>query len=338
MPRPPAIAIEAFESVDALAPADLRACTAIYNASWGEWLVGHRPVSGEAFADEERFVHEPAIVRRVLARDDAGALVGFGSITWRGNEPEPGACVAEVHVAPAARHAGVGSALVRRLLVTARAAGRIGLTLEVAVDSQADELCAKAGLRADLVVDLNQTDPHEPPDELLESWVTTGEAAAGYSLVAYDGRCPAEDLEAFVEVRHVMNDAPRYEGEPEWRHTGDEIRAAEDACAAAHQDWWALGVRHDASGRLVGLTDLFLPVARPWIAFQGDTGVAPDHRGHRLGAWMKAVNHLRLRRERPAVEVVQTWNASANAPMLRINHALGYRAVQQFRAWYLPFD
>jgi GNAT superfamily N-acetyltransferase len=87
---------------------------------------------------------------------------------------------------------------------------------------------------------------------------------------------------------------------------------------------------------IVGLTDLFLPAGRPWLDHQGDTGVRDDHRGHGIGAWMKAVNHLRLRREHPQVERVQTWNASANASMLRINHALGYEAVQRFRAWYLP--
>ena len=60
------------------------------------------------------------------------------------------------------------------------------------------------------------------------------------------------------------------------------------------------------------------------MAFQGDTGVRPDHRGHGLGAWMKAVNHLRLADERPDVEWVQTWNAASNEPMLRINRALGF--------------
>ena len=85
-------------------------------------------------------------------------------------------------------------------------------------------------------------------------------------------------------------------------------------------------MRHDASGELVGISELYLPRARPWFAFQGDTGVDPAHRGHGLGAWMKAVNHLRLRDERPDVEVVQTWNADSNEPMLRINRALGFAA------------
>jgi hypothetical protein len=73
------------------------------------------------------------------------------------------------------------------------------------------------------------------------------------------------------------------------------------------------------------------------MGFQGDTGVRPDHRGHGLGAWMKAVNHLRLADERPDVEWVQTWNADSNEPMLRINRALGFAPVQRFDVWYRPF-
>jgi hypothetical protein len=50
------------------------------------------------------------------------------------------------------------------------------------------------------------------------------------------------------------------------------------------------------------------------------------------------VLHLRLRAERPATEHVQTWNAAANEPMLRINRALGYVPVQRFQAWHQPLD
>lgn len=50
------------------------------------------------------------------------------------------------------------------------------------------------------------------------------------------------------------------EGEPESEYTVEELRAAEAAIAAGEQDWWAVGVRHDASGRLVGLSEMFLPV------------------------------------------------------------------------------
>jgi len=331
------VTIEAYASADALAPADLTAATAIFNAAWADWVPGERPMSEAAFADQERFVHAPEVQLRFLARDDRGGVVGLGSVSWRDPEPEPGGGIARVMVAPAARGAGVGSAMTRHLVEVSRDRKRIGMTIEAPLASEADAMCERAGLRPDLVIDLNRADTSFATDDLLDSWIAAGEAATGYSLVAYDGGVPDELLHGFVAARHIMNDAPRYGDEPESEFTAAELRAAEAAGAAARQDWWGLGVRHDPSGEIVGLSDLFLPTSRPWIGFQGDTGVAGPHRGHGLGAWMKATNHKRLRRERPEVELLQTWNASSNAPMLRINHALGYAAVRQIRAWSLPF-
>jgi GNAT superfamily N-acetyltransferase len=336
------VTIEPSASPDVLSAPDLTAATAIYNAAWAAWVPGERPVSEVAYADGERVFHAPEVQHRFLARADDGArrgqAVALGSVAWRDPEPEPGACITRVMVLPAARGEGVASAMGRHLVEVCRDAKRIGMTIEAPVDSDGDEMCRRAGLRDDLTIDLNRADTRVATDEMLHEWVATGEAAAGYSLVAYDDRVPDDLLDAFTAARHIMNDAPRYEGEPESIFTAEELRAAEAAQAAARQHWWGMGVRHDATGDIVGLSDLFLVDARPWIGFQGDTGVAAAHRGHGLGAWMKATNHLRLRRERPLVEELQTWNASSNAPMLRINHALGYKAVRTIRAWFLPLD
>ena len=38
-------------------------------------------------------------------------------------------------------------------------------------------------------------------------------------------------------------------------------------------------------GRLVGFTDLQVPLAQPERAHQGGTLVLREHRGHRLGRW-----------------------------------------------------
>lgn len=53
---------------------------------------------------------------------------------------------------------------------------------------------------------------------------------------------------------------------------------------------------------------------------------------------MKAVHHLRLAAERPEVRSVHTWNAASNAPILRINRALGFRPVETLRCWYRALD
>jgi GNAT superfamily N-acetyltransferase len=328
------VTIERYGWASDLAPRDLAAVTRIHDRAWQGWVPGERPWGEAAYVDADRFTAHPEHMTRCLARGDAGEVVGHGHAFWR---TEPGGCTVRVFVDPPARQQGIGRALGRALVEEARVHGRTGVTVEVAVGSEEEVVAKGAGFRPDLVVELNRTDPRTIPDALLAEWAAAGEAAEGYSLVAYDVPCPSEELaQDFIHARHVMNDAPRHEGEAEATYTVDELLAVEAASLAAHQDWWNVGVRHDATGELVGLSELYLPANRPWIVFQGDTGVDPAHRGHGLGAWMKAVNHLRLRAERPDVELVQTWNASSNEPMLRINRALGFAPVRRFQAWYLP--
>ena len=330
------LTIEPYGWASDLPRADLAAVNDIHNFVWDEWLPGERPLSEDALVDVDRFSAPAEQIRRMLARTDDGAVAGFGYVVWRS---EPGGSTVRMFVHPAHRRAGVGSALGAALAEGARAAGRTGVTVEVAPSSPAETAVrASEGFRPDLVMELHRTATAAIDRSLLQQWCDVGERAAGYSLVPYDAPCPDDDLaREFIRARTVMNDAPRGEAEPEVRYTVDELRAVEEAGRAAHQAWWNVGVRHDASGEIVGLTELYLPERRPWMAFQGDTGVRPDHRGHGLGAWLKAVNHLRLAVERPAVEWVQTWNAESNEPMLRINRALGFEPLQRFQQWYRPF-
>jgi GNAT superfamily N-acetyltransferase len=285
----------------------------------------------------DRFSAPPERMEKRLARASDSTVVGFAFAYWR--EGEPGGCTLRTFVDAPHRGKGVGRALGADLARVARGAGRTGITVEVAPGSPAEAAVRAAeGFQAGLIMELNRTDARAIDHRLLERWRDQGEAAEGYSLVAYDAPCPTDDLARdFTTARAVMNEAPRPEGMSESDFTIEEMRAVEEASLAAHQDWWSVGVRHDASGELIGLTELYLPASRPWMAFQGDTGVRPDHRGHGLGAWMKAVNHLRLADERPHVEWVQTWNAESNEPMLRINRALGFVPMQRFENWYRPF-
>jgi GNAT superfamily N-acetyltransferase len=329
------IRIEPFGWASELPHDDLVQVAAIHDHAWAEWNPAERPMTPGAFVDADRFTHPPEVMERRLVRDGTGAVLGFGWAEWRGGTE--GIAMARLFVDPAHRGRGVGRALGRELAEVARAGGRTGVTVQAAEGSPLAGMLERAGFRADMLVEQNWAQVDEASADLLAAWVAQGEAAEGYSLIAYDTRCPDALAGAFIDARHVMNDAPRFEGAPEEAYSVDELRQAEDAVAAAHFEWWTVGVRHDATGEVVGLSELYLPTARPWMVFQGDTGVAAAHRGHRLGAWMKAVNHLRLRSERPAVEVIQTWNASANEPMLRINRALGFRPALRLRAWHLPF-
>lgn len=82
---------------------------------------------------------------------------------------------------------------------------------------------------------------------------------------------------------------------------------------------------HRASGQAVAFTELAVPLHSPEQAYQWDTLVRSDHRGHRLGQLVKAANLRALRAQVPAVQRVVTWNAEQNTPMLRVNRALGFQ-------------
>jgi hypothetical protein len=63
--------------------------------------------------------------------------------------------------------------------------------------------------------------------------------------------------------------------------------------------------------------------------------VLPAHRGHRLGMRVKLANLEFLRRSRPKVSLINTWNAAINDHMVSINEAIGFRAVDRWREWQL---
>jgi GNAT superfamily N-acetyltransferase len=332
------VEVQRYRLADDLPDEDAERLAAVCNAVEAGWVPGERPMSTAAYRDMERSMqHEPLVIRRRLARLE-GRVVGQAESTWRDDAEEAGAAEALIMVDPTTWGRGVGRALWADMVAAARTDGRTGVLTYAALGSRADHLGRRHGLLPDLVLEQNRCAVATASDELLQAWVRRGEATAEYSLVAWDGRCPDDDLAAaFADVARVMNDAPRVQGEAEQQVTVRELRAVEAASVAAGQQRWVVTVRHDGSGRLVGMSELMLPGRRPWIALQGDTGVVAEHRGHGLGAWMKGVNHLRLRRERPEVEMVETWNAEVNEPMLRINRDLGFRPVQRYRGLLLPF-
>lgn len=73
----------------------------------------------------------------------------------------------------------------------------------------------------------------------------------------------------------------------------------------------------------------------PEVAWQEDTLVLAEHRGHRLGTLVKIANLRALREHAAGVLRVHTWNAGENAWMLRINEALGFREASSEAAWQL---
>jgi GNAT superfamily N-acetyltransferase len=161
--------------------------------------------------------------------------------------------------------------------------------------------------------------------------------ADGYSLVQWVDRAPDDIVDDLAVLKGRMStDAPledmTWDSEV---YDAQRVRALEEQLAAQHRRVVATGARHDASGHLVGFTDIGVNIDVMRVAYQWDTIVRPDHRGHRLGLLMKLANLELLQRTISGVELINTWNAAVNQHMISVNEAMGFRAADVEWAWEL---
>lgn len=167
-------------------------------------------------------------------------------------------------------------------------------------------------------------------DELGKLYADAWEKAAGYELVQWIDDCPDEIVDGYAALCERMYTDPPM---------GEEldIRPAEyDAARIRDTEWtrkeraetrFCSAVVHVESGEVAGMTDLGLTPGEELHAWQGDTIVEEKHRGHRLGFILKIANQRLMRRYRPEIRYVHTWNAEVNDHMILINEAMGYRAL-----------
>lgn len=160
-------------------------------------------------------------------------------------------------------------------------------------------------------------------------------AGTAYRTHCWTGPTPHDQLEGMATLMARMStDVPAgdLEIEPEiW----DADRVADrDRVSAAMGRTVVTTVAEDvASGALVAYTILEVPQDKPWMAYQEDTLVHAEHRGHRLGMLVKALNLQQVAQHAPDLARIHTWNAGENDHMLAINEALGFRERTVEGAW-----
>lgn len=162
-------------------------------------------------------------------------------------------------------------------------------------------------------------------------------AGSAYETLSWVGPTP-EDLRAGMAdlMARMSTDVPSgdLELEPEdW----DAQRIAEGDRVSSEMGRRRMTTvaRRVATGQPVAFTVLEQPGDKPQVAYQEDTLVHAEHRGHRLGMLVKGQNLAVLAREAPEVARVHTWNATENAHMLAINEALGFTDRSAEGGWQL---
>ena len=188
---------------------------------------------------------------------------------------------------------------------------------------------------------LNQLRLEDLDRSLVRRWLGASRPLAqDFDLVLWTEAYPPERLTEFSAVLQVAaNDEPRESLELEDRNFAPEIvRQWDEFQRAGTQQRWTLVAIERRSDRIAGLTELTWSPNRPAIVDQHFTGVLPEYRNRGLGRWLKAAMLEKILTDLPEVQLIRSGNAGSNAPMLKINRALGFRPHLGWSTWQVTLD
>jgi mycothiol synthase len=226
-------------------------------------------------------------------------------------------------VHPDRRGRGAGTQLLTELVSTLRAEGRHLMITETIEGTTGSAFVARYGFRAAQREVLSRLDLSTVDTATLAATVATDHLP--YRLEHWRGPVPEQWLERYARALTNMADAPL--GELQYEvptYTPDYVRKQEAWAQQRGREQRITVAIHEPSGEIAGLTMVLVPVDPDGRAYQDDTTVAREHRGHGLGLWVKADMALRLIAEHPEVKDVITGNADDNFHMSRINTRLGF--------------
>lgn len=266
--------------------------------------------------------------------DDGHVVAGAGlSLPLRDNTK---LALLGIAVRPEHRRRGTGTALLNHLTQQAREAGRTSLASDTAYPTDGtDPGEAFARVHG---FDLAQTNHRNDLDVTAYRHEQASDTP-GYVIETSTDGTKDEWLEDRAHLqRRMSTDVPLGDldfEEEDW--DVERLKGEREATAKSGRRAVESVARHLDTGRLVAFTQLQIPTAEPDLAYQQDTLVLREHRGHGLGEAVKAANMSALRAGFPQTRTVRTWNAQENGPMIAVNEALGYRTTAILCEWQKRF-
>lgn len=165
---------------------------------------------------------------------------------------------------------------------------------------------------------------------MMRRWVEEGaQRSPETRLEIYDGPLPEALWPDFARQRSVLLNTIPFEGLEigEIIITPERIREHQERAALAGLVEHEVLTR-ESDGSISGMTDInWAPYRRTHIE-QQFTGVRPDARGRGIGKWIKAAMVLHVHELYPDAQWISTGNAGSNAPMLKINRTMGFKAYR----------
>jgi mycothiol synthase len=276
---------------------------------------------------------------RLFVLYDGDTVIGTADSDWRTNDTEnPDTGWIDVNVAPEYYRRGFGSSLMLALLADIVQHGRKKMfTASTSKHQGGQPFLEMIGARFGQEEHTNQLLLSELNREYVKQSLENAPTDR-YELVWYEDNLPQDmiELQRMCDCFNVMNTAPRGELEfNDFKDTPEKLLEIYASLAKNDQKWLMCFAKHLETGTYPGHTAMGWHPNRPNIGQQWGTSVDPAHRGHGLGAWMKAAMLERMMQRRPTLDRIRTGNADSNEPMLKINHALGFKPFLDRTEWQI---
>lgn len=267
-------------------------------------------------------------------------IVGRASISFMNTQENKHLAWCDLGVLPEYRRQGIGRRLLAAIAeVPQREGRRLLMTGTNARVPAGEAFMERLGGERAMESHTNQLVLAEMDRALLMQWMMLGDAGR-FTLESWEGPHPEDLLPAITALsENAMNTMPRDAMDMEDMHfTTEQMRQMEQQTLSGGTERWTLAVREAESEKFVGYTEVQWNAGSPQIVRQGGTGVFPEYQGYGLGKRLKAAMLDRVLRERPEARFVRTGNADSNGPMLRINHALGFRPYLSRTEWQVETE
>ena len=198
------------------------------------------------------------------------------------------------------------------------------------------EFLKRIGAKAAYAAKENRLQMNEVDWNMVKDWISEAESLNPDTKIVKFTQVPGDIIEKYCQIyTETANQAPLDDLDLKNMVFSPEVmrKREEDFKKIGFTNYTMITLEPD--GDISGLTEILRMPDKKTMLSQNLTGVRDKYRDRKLGKWLKALMLLDMKERFPEVTVVTTGNADSNAPMLSINHRLGFKAYRESTAFQI---
>lgn len=263
--------------------------------------------------------------------DNAIGFCFYGWFTEGSNQAKGNEMVSfiELQIDPDFRNKGIGSELLDKFISKIKEAGKKVLIINT-MEQAGKSFLKNRGFQFAHNQPIYRAKFEDVNWDMIENWKDEGEKINPETQLRIYDTFPEEIIEEFSKTfTKTHEQIPRGDLQiRDMEYTPEYLKESYEKGVKMGKERLT-GVALEKSGEIAGFSYLLYSKTREPIIDQGITAVLQEHRGKKLGKWLKAAMLLEAKSRYPNISQVYTDIATSNAPMLSINERIGFKLYKE---------